>query len=30
MNIFDFALDESDMSSIATLDLNKTQFPEWS
>jgi len=28
--IFDFKLDDSDMKSIATLDLNKTQFPEWS
>ena len=30
LNIFDFKLDESDMKTIATLDLNKTQFPEWS
>ncbi|HTR41407.1 MAG TPA: aldo/keto reductase [Pseudomonadales bacterium] len=30
VNIFDFTLDESDMTSIATLDLNKSQFPEWS
>jgi 2,5-diketo-D-gluconate reductase A len=29
LNIFDFALDESDMKTIATLDLNRTQFPEW-
>lgn len=29
LNIFDFELDESDMQTIATLDLNKTQFPEW-
>jgi len=27
--IFDFELDKSDMQTIATLDLNKTQFPEW-
>ena len=27
--IFDFELDQSDMQTIATLDLNKTQFPEW-
>jgi len=30
LNIFDFELDKSDMQTIATLDLNKTQFPEWS
>ncbi len=30
LNIFDFQLDESDMQTIANLDLNKTQFPEWS
>jgi len=29
LNIFDFELDESDMKTIATLDLNRTQFPEW-
>jgi len=29
LNIFDFQLDPSDMQTIATLDLNKTQFPEW-
>lgn len=29
MNIFDFQLDESDMQTIAKLDLSKTQFPEW-
>lgn len=29
LNIFDFELDASDMKTIATLDLNKTQFPEW-
>jgi len=27
--IFDFELDQSDMQTISTLDLNKTQFPEW-
>ena len=30
LNIFDFSLDDSDMAAIATLDLNTTQFPEWS
>lgn len=29
LDIFDFSLDESDLKTIATLDLNKTQFPEW-
>jgi 2,5-diketo-D-gluconate reductase A len=29
-NIFDFSLEDSDMASISTLDLNTTQFPEWS
>jgi 2,5-diketo-D-gluconate reductase A len=29
LNIFDFKLDESDIKTISTLDLNKTQFPEW-
>ncbi len=29
LNIFDFELDESDMKTIAKLDLNTTQFPEW-
>jgi 2,5-diketo-D-gluconate reductase A len=29
LDIFDFELDESDMQTIATLDLNTTQFPEW-
>ena len=29
LNIFDFELSEADMNTIATLDLNKTQFPEW-
>lgn len=27
--IFDFQLDDADMKAIAKLDLNKTQFPEW-
>jgi 2,5-diketo-D-gluconate reductase A len=30
INIFDFSLDESDMLAISKLDLNTTQFPEWS
>ena len=30
VNIFDFTLDDSDLASISTLDLNTTQFPEWS
>ena len=30
LNIFDFTLEDSDMASISTLDLNTTQFPEWS
>jgi 2,5-diketo-D-gluconate reductase A len=30
LNIFDFELPNSDMKSIASLDLNTTQFPEWS
>ncbi|MFC2089995.1 aldo/keto reductase [Bacteroidota bacterium] len=29
LNIFDFELDKSDMKTIASLDLNSTQFPEW-
>jgi 2,5-diketo-D-gluconate reductase A len=29
LNIFDFELDQTDLQTIATLDLNKTQFPEW-
>jgi 2,5-diketo-D-gluconate reductase A len=29
LNIFDFKLDDADMKTIATLDLDKTQFPEW-
>ncbi len=29
LNIFDFELAEDDMKTLATLDLNKTQFPEW-
>ncbi|WET03002.1 aldo/keto reductase [Flavobacterium sp. YJ01] len=30
LNIFDFKLDDVDIKSIEKLDLNKTQFPEWS
>ena len=30
VNIFDFNLDDSDLASISPLDLNTTQFPEWS
>ena len=29
LEIFDFELDNSDLKTIATLDLNTTQFPEW-
>ena len=29
LDIFDFKLNEADMQTIATLDLNRTQFPEW-
>jgi len=29
LNIFDFELDEADMKTISSLDLNITQFPEW-
>jgi len=29
LNIFDFELPKSDMQTIAKLDLNITQFPEW-
>lgn len=29
LNIFDFELAESDMNTIASMDLNITQFPEW-
>lgn len=29
IQIFDFKLDEDDLKAIATLDLDKTQFPEW-
>lgn len=29
LDIFDFALDDTDMNTIAGLDLNITQFPEW-
>jgi 2,5-diketo-D-gluconate reductase A len=30
LDIFDFSLDDSDLASISALDLNTTQFPEWS
>jgi 2,5-diketo-D-gluconate reductase A len=30
LNIFDFELSGSDIQIITRLDLNKTQFPEWS
>jgi 2,5-diketo-D-gluconate reductase A len=30
LDIFNFELDKTDLQSIAPLDLNKTQFPEWS
>jgi len=29
LNIFDFELDNTDLQTIATLDLNTTVFPEW-
>ncbi len=29
LDIFDFELDKTDLKTIATLDLNTTQFPEW-
>jgi len=29
LQIFDFVLDKSDMQSIAALDMNTSQFPEW-
>jgi len=29
LNIFDFKLSESEMKAISALDLNKSQFPEW-
>lgn len=29
LDIFDFELDSSDLQTLSTLDLNKTQFPEW-
>lgn len=29
LNIFDFELDKSDMQTITALDINTTQFPEW-
>ena len=30
LSIFDFSLDATDLASIVPLDLNTTQFPEWS
>ena len=30
LDIFDFELDAADLQTIAPLDLNRTQFPEWS
>lgn len=30
LNIFDFSLEDSDLAAIAKLDLDRTQFPEWS
>lgn len=30
LNIFDFSLDDSELASISALDINTTQFPEWS
>ncbi|MFO1477427.1 MAG: aldo/keto reductase [Verrucomicrobiota bacterium] len=30
LDIFDFTLDDAELASIAKLDLNTTQFPEWS
>lgn len=30
LNIFDFELDAADLQKIGPLDLNRTQFPEWS
>ena len=29
VDIFDFELAESDLQTIASMDLNTTQFPEW-
>ena len=29
LNIFDFKLSKSEMEAIAALDLNTSQFPEW-
>jgi 2,5-diketo-D-gluconate reductase A len=29
LNIWDFKLDQNDMQTIAKMDLNTTQFPEW-
>lgn len=30
LNIFNFSLDQKEMKAIENLDLNRTQFPEWS
>jgi len=30
LDIFDFELDAADLQKIGPLDLNRTQFPEWS
>lgn len=30
LNIFNFSLDQTDIKAIEKLDLNRTQFPEWS
>lgn len=30
LRVFDFSLDDADMQKIASLDKNRTQFPEWS
>ena len=29
LDIFDFELNQADLQKIATLDLDRTQFPEW-
>jgi 2,5-diketo-D-gluconate reductase A len=30
LGVFDFSLDDSELAAIAKLDLDATQFPEWS
>jgi 2,5-diketo-D-gluconate reductase A len=30
LNVFDFSLDDAELAAIAALDLDATQFPEWS